>query len=136
MKEEWAEWAAAAQGREASASVMRADTANRTSRASPATRINVRNAETSWQGGSSPQSTKIMLRTILKSKIHRVSLTGVHLDYEGSIGIDKCFLAAADIQLFELVHVFNVNNGARFQTYAINAQRDSGAITLNGAAAC
>jgi aspartate 1-decarboxylase len=76
-----------------------------------------------------------VLITILKSKIHRASLTGVHLDYEGSIGIDEDLLGASDIRPFEQVHVLNANNGVRLQTYAISAPRGSGEITLNGAAA-
>ena len=76
-----------------------------------------------------------MLITMLKSKIHRATITGGDLNYEGSISIDKNLLKAADIRPFELVHVVNINNGHRFETYAIEAKADSGQIVLNGAAA-
>ncbi|MDD4860048.1 MAG: aspartate 1-decarboxylase [Dehalococcoidales bacterium] len=72
---------------------------------------------------------------MLKSKIHRAHVTGANVDYEGSITIDKKLLAAADILPFEQVHVVNINNGARFETYAIEGQEGSGEICLNGAAA-
>lgn len=73
--------------------------------------------------------------TVLKSKIHRATITGADLNYEGSISIDKRLLEAADILPYELVHVVNINNGARFETYAIEAAPGSGMIALNGAAA-
>lgn len=76
-----------------------------------------------------------MLRNLCKSKIHRATITGVHLHYEGSIAIDSKLLAAADIMPNEMVQVVNVNNGARFETYVIPAKPGSGVITLNGAAA-
>lgn len=76
-----------------------------------------------------------MLITVLKSKIHRASITAVHLNYEGSIGIDEAILEASGILPFEQVQVLNVTNGSRFVTYTISAPRGSGAITLNGAAA-
>ncbi len=76
-----------------------------------------------------------MLRTLCKSKIHRATITGVHLHYEGSIAIDEKLLRAADILPNEMVQVVNVNNGARFETYVIPARAGSGTITLNGAAA-
>jgi len=75
------------------------------------------------------------MRTMLKSKIHRARITSVNLDYEGSISIDKVLMKAADILPYEMVHVLDVNNGARFQTYAIEGEADSGAIMVNGAAA-
>ena len=75
------------------------------------------------------------MRTMLKSKIHRARVTAVNLDYEGSITIDRLLMEAADILPYEMVHVLDVNNGARFQTYAIEGERDSGDICLNGAAA-
>jgi aspartate 1-decarboxylase len=78
---------------------------------------------------------KKMLRTMLKSKIHRVTLTGCDLNYEGSISIDSELLEAADILPGEQVHVLNVNNGERLVTYAIAAPRGSGTIMLNGPAA-
>lgn len=75
------------------------------------------------------------MRTMLKSKIHRAVVTEVDLDYEGSISIDRSLMEAADILPFEQVDVLNINNGARFSTYAIEGERDSGIIGINGAAA-
>ena len=76
-----------------------------------------------------------MTRNMLKSKIHRARVTGVHLDYEGSITIDRNLLQEADIIPYEQVHVLNVNTGARFTTYAIAGHAGAGQIELNGAAA-
>jgi aspartate 1-decarboxylase len=76
-----------------------------------------------------------VLRKLLKSKIHRATLTKSDLNYEGSIAVDAGLLEAADIQPFEAVHVWNVTNGNRLQTYAIPVERGSGEICLNGAAA-
>jgi aspartate 1-decarboxylase len=76
-----------------------------------------------------------MMRLMCKSKIHRVRIKKVDLHYEGSIGIDKDLLKAADIIPYEMVHVLNVNNGARFETYAIEEKAGSGTIALYGAAA-
>jgi aspartate 1-decarboxylase len=75
------------------------------------------------------------MRTILKSKIHRARVTDGNIAYEGSISIDKNLMEAADILPYEQVDILNVNNGARFHTYAIEGQKDSGEICLNGAAA-
>lgn len=75
------------------------------------------------------------MRTMLKSKIHRARVTQVDLDYEGSIAIDRSLMEASDILPFERVEVLNVNNGARFSTYAIEGEADSGIIGINGAAA-
>ena len=75
------------------------------------------------------------MRTMLKSKIHRAHVTGANIDYEGSITIDKKLMLAADILPYEKVHVVNIHNGARFETYAIVGDEGSGAICLNGAAA-
>lgn len=75
------------------------------------------------------------MRIMLKSKIHRVRVTEANIDYEGSITIDKELMAAADILPYEQVHVLNVNNGARFTTYAIEGEKGSGVICVNGAAA-
>ena len=75
------------------------------------------------------------MRTILKSKIHRAHITGLNIDYEGSITIDKKLMAEADILPYEQVEVLNINNGARFTTYAIEGIRESGQIFLNGASA-
>ena len=75
------------------------------------------------------------MRAMLKSKIHRARVTQTNIDYEGSITIDKVLLDAADILPFERVEVLNINNGARFTTYAIGGPANSGVIGLNGAAA-
>lgn len=75
------------------------------------------------------------MRTMLKSKIHRARVTQVNLDYEGSITIDRALMEASDILPFERVEVLNVNNGARFSTYAIEGEPNSGVIAINGAAA-
>jgi aspartate 1-decarboxylase len=75
------------------------------------------------------------MRTMLKSKIHRARVTQCNVDYEGSITIDKGLMEAADLLQFEKVEVLNINNSARFHTYAIEGQRGSGEICLNGAAA-
>ena len=76
-----------------------------------------------------------MQRTVLKSKLHRVIVTHSELHYEGSCAIDESLLEAADISEFEQIHIYNVTNGERFSTYAIKAARDSGLISVNGAAA-
>ena len=73
------------------------------------------------------------MRIMLKSKIHRARVTETNIDYEGSITIDQRLMAEADIIPFEQVQVLNVNNGARFATYAIEGK--AGEICLNGAAA-
>jgi aspartate 1-decarboxylase len=73
--------------------------------------------------------------TILKSKIHRATITGADLNYEGSISIDKKLLEAANILPYELVQVVDINNGQRFETYAIEDEPGRGQIKLNGAAA-
>jgi len=75
------------------------------------------------------------MRTMLKSKIHRARVTQVNLDYEGSITIDKVLMEAGDLLPFERVEVLNINNGARFSTYAIKGEANSGVIGINGAAA-
>ena len=72
---------------------------------------------------------------LLKSKIHRATVTNSDLNYEGSIAIDKNLMDAATIRPFESVHVWNVTNGNRLETYALPATRGSGEICLNGAAA-
>jgi aspartate 1-decarboxylase len=76
-----------------------------------------------------------MQRTMLKSKLHRVRVTHSELDYEGSCAIDEELLDAADIREYQQIEIYNVNNGERFSTYAIRAQRNSGIISVNGAAA-
>ena len=75
------------------------------------------------------------MRTMLRSKIHRARVTATNVDYEGSITIDKTLMEAADMLPYEMVHVLDINNGARFQTYVIEGKADSGVIGLNGAAA-
>ena len=76
-----------------------------------------------------------MRRTMLKSKIHRATVTGSDLNYVGSITVDADLLEAADVLEHELVHVLDVDNGARFETYTIAGPRGSGEVTVNGAAA-
>lgn len=76
-----------------------------------------------------------MQRTMLKSKIHRVTVTHSELNYEGSCAIDENLLDAADIIEYQQIDIYNVNNGERFTTYAIRAERGSGVISVNGAAA-
>jgi aspartate 1-decarboxylase len=76
-----------------------------------------------------------MNRTMLKSKIHRCRITDSDLHYVGSITVDADLLDAADIREHEQVHVVDVDNGARFETYTIAGQRGSGEIKVNGAAA-
>jgi aspartate 1-decarboxylase len=76
-----------------------------------------------------------VLRTMLKSKIHRATVTGSDLHYVGSITIDPELLEAADVREHEQVHVVDVDNGARFETYTIAGARGSGEVVINGAAA-
>ncbi|AZQ43247.1 aspartate 1-decarboxylase [Nonlabens ponticola] len=76
-----------------------------------------------------------MLITVVKSKIHRVKVTGADLNYVGSITIDEDLMDGANIVEGEKVQIVNNNNGARLETYAIPGPRGSGEITLNGAAA-
>lgn len=76
-----------------------------------------------------------MQRTLLKSKIHRATVTRADLNYEGSITIDRDLLDAADIVPYEQVDVYNISNGSRLTTYAIPGPRGSGEIGINGAAA-
>lgn len=76
-----------------------------------------------------------MLRHMVKGKIHRARVTGADLNYVGSITIDPVLLEEADILPYERVQVVNVNNGARFETYAIEGKRGAGEVVLNGAAA-
>jgi aspartate 1-decarboxylase len=76
-----------------------------------------------------------MQRTLLKSKLHRVHVTHSELHYEGSCAIDLTLLEAANISEYEQIHIYNVTNGERFSTYAMAAERGSGIISVNGAAA-
>ena len=72
---------------------------------------------------------------MLKSKLHRASVTATEIDYEGSIAIDENLLELADILPYEQVHIYNITTGSRFITYVITAQRGSGTFSINGAAA-
>ena len=76
-----------------------------------------------------------MLIEVLKSKIHKASITGANLHYVGSITIDEDLMDAAGLIENEKVHVLNINNGERLETYVIKGQRGSGEICINGAAA-
>ena len=76
-----------------------------------------------------------MQRVMLKSKLHRATVTDADLNYEGSITIDECLMESADILPHEKVAVYNLSNGERFSTYTIKGKRNSGIICLNGAAA-
>src|SRR5512146_3575522 len=76
-----------------------------------------------------------MRRTSYKSKIHRATVTQADLDYEGSVTIDEDLMDAAGIWNYEAVHIWNITRGTRLQTYAIQGQRGSGVICVNGAAA-
>lgn len=76
-----------------------------------------------------------MLLDMLKCKIHRATVTQAELDYVGSITIDAKLLAASGLLRYEKVHIVNINNGERFETYAIEGPADTGVICLNGAAA-
>ena len=76
-----------------------------------------------------------MFRLMLKSKIHRATVTACELHYEGSCAIDEDLLDAADLRENEQVHVWNIANGERFVTYVIRGERGSGIVSLNGSAA-
>ena len=76
-----------------------------------------------------------MLRLMLKSKVHRATVTEADLDYEGSLTLDQELMDAADLREFEGIAVYNITNGSRFETYVIKGQRGSGTVCINGAAA-
>jgi aspartate 1-decarboxylase len=76
-----------------------------------------------------------MMRTLLKSKLHRVTVTRTELHYEGSCAVDEALLEAAGLVEYERVDIYNVNNGQRFSTYVVEAPRGSGTICVMGAAA-
>lgn len=76
-----------------------------------------------------------MDRTLLKSKIHRATVTEADLEYEGSVTVDRNLMDAADLIHYEQVHIFNITNGNRFVTYVIEGERGSNVICVNGAAA-
>jgi aspartate 1-decarboxylase len=76
-----------------------------------------------------------MQRQMLKSKVHRARVTQADLNYEGSLTLDRDLMRAADLLPYEKIHVLNVNNGERFETYVIEGEAGSGTVCLNGAAA-
>lgn len=76
-----------------------------------------------------------MRRTLLKSKIHRARVTDANVEYEGSITIDENLMKSADILAWEKVHIWDVTNGNRLETYAIPGKEGSGVVCINGAAA-
>ncbi|MES1196220.1 MAG: aspartate 1-decarboxylase [Steroidobacter sp.] len=76
-----------------------------------------------------------MIRTMLQAKLHRATVTQADLQYEGSCGIDEALLEAAGLREFQYIELYNITNGSRFTTYIIKAARNSGEISLNGAAA-
>lgn len=76
-----------------------------------------------------------MFRILCKSKIHRAIVTDANLNYEGSLTLDPLLMEAAGLFPFEQVHVLNLNNGERFETYLIEGERGSGTVCVNGAAA-
>jgi aspartate 1-decarboxylase len=76
-----------------------------------------------------------MMRILCKSKIHRATVTEANLNYKGSLTLDPLLMEAAGLIPFEQVHVLNLNNGARFETYLIEGERGSGTVCVNGAAA-
>ena len=76
-----------------------------------------------------------MQHQMLKCKLHRATVTEANLEYEGSLTIDRTLMDAVGLLPFERVHIYNINNGERFETYVITGPPDSGVICLNGAAA-
>lgn len=76
-----------------------------------------------------------MVRMMLQAKLHRVRVTEADLDYEGSCGIDEALLEMSGLREFQYIEIYNIANGERFSTYIIKAPRNSGVISLNGAAA-
>ncbi|MFQ5901272.1 MAG: aspartate 1-decarboxylase [Thermodesulfobacteriota bacterium] len=76
-----------------------------------------------------------MQRIMLKSKIHRATVTDVNIEYEGSLTLDEEIMEKASLIPFEQIHVYNISNGKRFQTYVIKGKRGSGEVCINGAAA-
>ncbi len=83
----------------------------------------------------SPNGAALLRRSMLKSKLHRLTVTHADVDYEGSVTIDARLLEAADILPYEEVHVWNVTRGSRLRTYAMAAESGSGIVCVNGAAA-
>jgi aspartate 1-decarboxylase len=80
-------------------------------------------------------SAELISRRLFKSKIHRATVTHADVEYEGSVTIDADLLAAADILPYEEVHIWNVTRGSRLSTYALEGERGSGVVCINGAAA-
>lgn len=76
-----------------------------------------------------------MQRTMMRSKIHRAVITDANVDYVGSITLDRHLMEAADLLEYEKIHVLDINNGARFETYVIEGEPGSGEVCVNGAAA-
>ena len=76
-----------------------------------------------------------MLRLMLRSKVHRATVTQADLDYEGSLTLDQDLMDAADLREFEGIQVYNITNGSRLETYVITGERGSGTVCINGAAA-
>ena len=97
------------------------------------------NKKSRWRplatAGEWEEEIDLRLRQVLKSKIHRATVTDANLEYIGSITIDQDLLDAVDMWSGELVHVWNITNGERFQTYALSGERGSGMIRINGAGA-
>ena len=83
----------------------------------------------------STRDNRLMKRTLLKSKIHRATVTDANLEYEGSVTIDPELLEAADIVVYERVEIYNITNGSRLSTYVILGEPGAGEICINGAAA-
>ena len=81
------------------------------------------------------QNGPTIVRKMLRGKIHRATVTDANLNYEGSITVDSTLMKAMDLLEFESVHIWDVNNGERFETYALEGPRGSGVICVNGAAA-
>jgi len=71
---------------------------------------------------------------MLKSKIHRATVTETNIDYEGSLTLDESLMEAAEMMPYEQIHIYNISNGERFLTYLIKGERDSGMVGINGAA--
>jgi len=88
-----------------------------------------------WKNAPCLNRDKVMLRKVMRSKIHRATITQCELDYVGSITIDADLLRAVDIRPNESVHVLDIDNGARFETYVFRGEPGSGIIGINGAAA-
>jgi len=93
------------------------------------------NAPTAIEGASEAQGRFRVQRVMLRSKIHRATLTGTQLDYEGSIAVDRDLMDAADMLPWEEIHIWDVTNGSRLVSYILPGPRGTGTICINGAAA-